>query len=155
MCLTRRHVLAMLGAGGGFFLISFGVWAAGNDEKAIIALFNQIRREHGLGMMVADAQLEAVASSQAQLMAKKGKLSHVVGWGNGFKARLRKAGVRGFAAENIAAGQKDFRAAFAAWMASHGHRRNMLDPRFSCYGLAYASTSAKPDYRYWAIVLGR
>jgi len=154
MHVTRRHLLTMLGAGGGLCLLPFGLQAA-EAEKEITALFNQIRREHGLGMVISDSQLETVASTQAQLMAKKGKLSHAVGWGNGFQARLRKARVRGFAAENIAAGQKDFRAAFAAWMASKGHRQNMLDRHVARYGLAYASAPTRPDYRYWAIVLGR
>jgi len=151
MELTRR---AFLLAGGAFALLPFGALAANNEELAITALFNQIRREHGVGEMVADNRLESAARTQARLMARKGKLSHTVGWGKGFKARLRKVGIRGAAAENIAAGQPDFRAVFAAWMRSPNHRRNMLDHGFSRYGLAYATSPKRPDYRYWALLLG-
>jgi uncharacterized protein YkwD len=38
-------------------------------------------------------------------------------------------------------------------MASPGHRRNMLDPRFSRYGLAHAGDGN--GQRYWALVLAR
>jgi len=152
MQVKRRGVLLAVAA---CLLSPRSLLAKTNDGQAVTLLFNQIRRAHGVGMMMADDQLEHMAQYQAHLMAGKGKLSHAIGWGNGFKARLRKAGVKGAAAENIAAGQQHFRAVFAAWMASPGHRRNMLDGRFSRYGLAYATSSTRPDYRYWAIVLGR
>src|SRR5690606_21627539 len=102
-------------------------------------LFNEIRKAHGRPERATATKLEAAALFQARLMASHQKISHSVGWGNSFGARIKKAGIRGPAAENLAAGQTSTKAAFDAWMKSPGHRRNMLDPIFSRYGLAWAT----------------
>lgn len=125
--------------------------AAGEDPTR---LFNEIRKAHGLPVMATDNKLEAAALFQARLMASHQKISHSVGWGNSFGARIKKAEIRGPAAENLAAGQTSTKAAFDAWMKSPGHRRNMLDPIFSRYGLAWATPENKPHYIYWAMILG-
>ncbi|MBV2142434.1 CAP domain-containing protein [Falsochrobactrum sp. TDYN1] len=117
-------------------------------------LFNQIRKAHGLPLMATNSRLEQAALYQARRMAGHGKVSHSVGWGNGFVARLKKAGIRGPAAENVASGQTDTRAVFDAWMNSPGHRKNMLDPIFAHYGLAWATPESNPRYIYWAMMLG-
>ncbi len=39
-------------------------------------------------------------------------------------------------------------------MKSPGHRKNMLDPTFEHYGLAWATPENKPTYIYWAMMLG-
>ena len=44
---------------------------------------------------------------------------------------------------------------FEMWMNSPPHRRNMLDARFTRFGLAYVRDGAKADWRYWALVLGK
>ncbi len=79
-------------------------FAAGSNDPTDI--FNAIRKAHGLPMMATDTRLEQAALYQAKRMASHGKIGHSVGWGNGFVARLRKAGIRGPAAENVASGQK-------------------------------------------------
>jgi uncharacterized protein YkwD len=117
-------------------------------------LFNQIRRQHGLGLMETDRKLENAALYQAKRMASHGKMGHSIGWGNGFVARLKQAGIHGAAAENVAVGQRSTEAVYKAWMNSPGHRKNMLDPAFNRYGLAWAAPEAKPNYIYWAMVLG-
>lgn len=150
--LSRRDVL--FGALSGTVCICMGpAHAARADEAA--ALLNEIRHASGLGSMAVDARLEGAARYQARRMAQYRRVSHAIGRGNGFVARLRKAGIHGPAAENLCAGQKDVRSAFKAWMNSPGHRRNILDPEFAHYGLARAVAEDKTDYVYWAMVLGR
>lgn len=149
--LSRRDVL--LWALSGTVCICMGPAHAARADAAA-ALLNEIRRANRLGSMAADSRLEEAARYQARRMAQYRKVSHAVGWGNGFVARLRKAGIHGPAAENLCAGQKDIRSAFKAWMNSPGHRRNILDPEFAHYGLARAEAEDKPDYIYWAMVLG-
>ena len=68
-----------------------------------------------------------------------------------FKARLKRVGYRGLAAENIARGQKSLGRVLAGWMKSPGHRRNMLHPRMRYFGLAAAKNGGR---NYWAMVLG-
>lgn len=124
-------------------------------EDEVTKLFNAIRKENGLSSMSPDALLQKAARDQADRMAEKQKMGHSIGWGNDFGARVRRFGIRGAAAENVAAGQPDLQTVFKAWMNSKGHRKNMLDPEFSHYGLAYAVSPQKPSYRYWALVLGK
>lgn len=113
-----------------------------------------IRTENGLAALSADPALERAALQQAGYMAETRKMAHTTRLGRDFASRLKDNGIRGAAAENIASGQKDLGTLFTAWKNSSGHRRNMLDPRFSKYGLAYVA-EGESGRRYWALVLGR
>ncbi|MFD1988066.1 CAP domain-containing protein, partial [Mesorhizobium newzealandense] len=44
---------------------------------------------------------------------------------------------------------------FDIWVHSPGHRRNMLDPRFTRFGLAYVRDGRDSAIRYWSLVLGK
>ena len=110
-----------------------------------------IRSANGLGPLTPDPALERAAMQQAGYMASSGRMSHSTSWTRGFASRIRGNGIHGPAAENIARGQWDINQVFASWMASSPHRRNLLDPRFSHFGLAYAEAGTQ---RYWALVLG-
>lgn len=111
-----------------------------------------IRSANGLNKLVSDARLEKAALQQAGYMARAGRMAHTTGRGKDFAARMKDNGVEGAAAENIARGRMDMDKLFSMWMNSQGHRRNMLDPRFSRFGLAYVRDG---DQKYWALVVGR
>lgn len=113
-----------------------------------------IRTENGLPALSSDPVLERAALQQAGYMAQTGRMTHTTRLGRDFASRIRDNGIEGAAAENIASGQKDLGSLFTAWKNSAGHRRNILDPRFSRYGLAYTA-DANSGRRYWALVLGR
>ena len=113
-----------------------------------------IRAENGLGPLTADRTLERAALQQAGYMASSGRMDHDTGWGKDFASRMKDNGVEGAAAENLAHGRMEPGKVFSMWMNSDGHRRNMLDPRFSKFGLAYVR-EAGGDRKYWALVLGR
>jgi uncharacterized protein YkwD len=114
-----------------------------------------IRASAGLPALVPDAQLEQAALQQAGYMASRGRMSHTTGWGKDFASRMKDNEVHGTAGENIAEGRFDQQKLFDIWMHSDGHRRNMLDPDFSRFGLAYVRDGRDPTLRYWALVLGR
>lgn len=114
-----------------------------------------IRSEHGLPPLRSDPMLEKAALQQAAYMAQSGRMDHTTGWGKDFATRMRANGIDGAAAENIAYGGMAPDELFTRWMNSPGHRRNMLDPRFSRFGLAYAREASDARRRYWALVLGR
>lgn len=124
-----------------------GASAAGQSALA------QIRSSNGLPPLAADPALEQAALHQAGYMARSGRMAHTTGWGKNFVSRMRADGVRGAAAENVAYGDMDPPEVFSRWMNSAGHRRNMLDPAFSRFGLAYVREAANPQRRYWALVL--
>jgi len=127
---------------------------AGASSSATATLAG-IRSSAGLPALVPDAQLEQAALQQAGYMASRERMSHTTGWGKDFASRMKDNGVRGAAAENIAEGRFDQQKLFDIWMHSAGHRRNMLDPDFSRFGLAYVRDGRDPTLRYWSLVLGR
>lgn len=105
--------------------------------------------------MAPDSQLEQAALQQAHFMAGAGRMEHTTGWGKDFASRVSDNGIEGAAAENIAQGRMDLTRLFDMWMNSPPHRRNMLDPRFTRFGLAYVADAKRPDWRYWALVMGK
>jgi uncharacterized protein YkwD len=105
---------------------------------------NGFRSSHGLAQLGSDANLTALASEHAGDMAKRNSLDH-----DGFMTRR---GPRGARAENVAYGCKDTPCVIQQWVNSSGHRKNMLIPTLTKYGLASAtSTSGR---KYWALELG-
>ena len=97
--------------------------------------------------------MEQAALQQAAYMARTGSMEHTTGWGKDFARRMKSNGVDAPAAENIAQGRMDMDRLFSMWMNSSGHRKNMLDPRFNRFGLAYAGEA--DGRKYWALVVGK
>jgi len=110
-----------------------------------------IRSSYGLSTLSPDATLEQAALEQAKLMAGAGTMNHTARLGKSFGRRVRGNGIEGAAAENIAHGSFGMDELFQRWMNSPGHRRNMLNPAYTRYGLASASEAN--GKRYWALIL--
>jgi uncharacterized protein YkwD len=55
-------------------------------------------------------------------------------------------------AENVAAGQTTAEEVVNTWLASPGHCANLMNPRYSEMGIAYAVNSASEKGIYWAQV---
>jgi uncharacterized protein YkwD len=115
----------------------------GTPETAATTL-NGFRSAHGRTVLRSDATLAAMASSHAADMARRDRLDHA-----GF---MEQRGPRGARAENVAWGCADSACAIRQWAKSSGHRRNMLLPGLTRYGLASATSSS--GKRYWALALG-
>jgi uncharacterized protein YkwD len=114
----------------------------------------EIRSSNGLQPLAADPALEQAALDQAKLMVRAGKMNHTTGIGRSFASRMSDYETNGGAAENIAYGAFGTDELFRRWMNSPGHRRNMLNPTFTRYGLASAKET-NGNRRYWALVLAR
>ncbi len=133
---------------------AFSVMSHAEDEfsqQNMLSAVNAIREQHNVAQLQPHPQLQEMARKQSRLMARFGKMSHKVIWFNGFQARLRRAGYRGLAAENIAEGQQTLQKVLQTWMNSPGHRRNMLHPRMRYFGMALAKGKGR---NYWTLVLG-
>lgn len=127
------------------------------SEREAAAAINAIRAGHGAGPVAASDRLGIVASQQARLMARNDELAHEVRAGRDLAGRIERAGYRGIAGENISAGYASLADVLEAWLASPGHRRNLLDSRFTEFGIAAARVSGGRVSRYgtyWALVLG-
>lgn len=98
--------------------------------------FTAVRASQGLGGLRSNAGLDRIALAHSQDMAVNGYISHVDRSGQRAQGRVRKAGVTNCGiGENIAQGQSSVEEVVAAWMASPGHRRNLLNRDYASYGI--------------------
>lgn len=146
-------------------LLSFGVIAScgtpritpggnGSDQTdATLGYINDLRKQKGLKPLARDPAAAQAALSQAARMAKAGKMSHLIGIGDSFLARMKGDGVPLPAAENIAVGQDSAERAYTAWFNSPKHLENMLGPNYSGLGVAVMRNPASGNRPYWAMVL--
>src|SRR3954469_14631877 len=105
---------------------------------------NGFRASHGLSQLSTDSALTALASEHAGDMARRDSLDH-----DGF---MTSRGPRGARAENVAYGCKESACVIQQWVNSSGHRKNMLIPSLTRYGLASA---VSPSGRtYWTLLGG-
>ena len=105
---------------------------------------NGFRASHGLSQLNTDGALTALASEHAADMARRERLDH-----DGFMTRR---GPRGARAENVAYGCKESACVIQQWVNSSGHRKNMLIPGLTRYGLASATSPS--GKKYWTLLVG-
>jgi uncharacterized protein YkwD len=95
---------------------------------------NQVRLAHGVHPLRADGRLERAARSHSSKMLSAGVFFH-----GAFNARIRSVGVRApRLGENLAWGMgrgSRARAIVRMWLASPGHRRNLLDGGYRLVGV--------------------
>jgi hypothetical protein len=91
-------------------------------EAATLAAINDARQAQSLGPLSAAPQLAELAREHSQRMAREQRLTH-----DGFDDRRRRAG-GGACVENVAMGYSAAAPLVAAWLATAGHRRNLLAP---------------------------
>mgnify|MGYP001160573743 CR=1 FL=1 len=101
--------------------------------------------------------LTKAALRHAESMASEGYFDHVDRQGRTVGARARAAGYRyRVVGENLAAGHRSIEEAIRGWLLSASHCRNLIDPRFTEFGIARVdSRNADDRYgAYWTLVLG-
>jgi uncharacterized protein YkwD len=115
--------------------------SAGPADPAIqelLRLVNAKRRSVRCPELKWDNQLALVALKHSRDMVSRNFFGHTNPDGKGPFERLQESKVVfSAAAENIASGPKTGRQVFETWLSSPGHRKNMLDCRFTRHGVAY------------------
>jgi uncharacterized protein YkwD len=100
----------------------------------LLTVMNEARMAHGLRPLHADRRLEHAAREHSSKMLRTGILFH-----GAFDARIRSVGVRApRVGENLAWGAGRLsraRTVVRMWLASPGHRRNLLDPGYRLVGV--------------------
>lgn len=130
------------------------VTRAATDSTAVGAAsattrINAPRRAAGLPALARSGALDAAARAHAADMERNGFFGHRGSDGRGHGQRIRGAGYRHcYASENIAQGVGGPRTVLGAWLDSPGHRRNLLSPKATEYGLAQRGAS-------WVAVFAR
>ena len=128
----------------------------GATVSRIFDLINAQRRHQGLPALVYNAQLDQMATIQAQNMAHFQKMAHVIPEASlpTMTDRARYVAYPfGRLAENVALGFPDAETVVQGWMTSKGHRANILNSDVLETGIAIARSSA--GGLYYCQVFGR
>jgi uncharacterized protein YkwD len=148
--ISRRAALQQIAAVAllpGFIVMQTVETEAASLQSEAAKHLNAYRAQASLAPLSSDTHLVRAASAQCAIMIAHGKIGHGFGPGTSFSERMFRAGVApGYQAENVARGQRGVAEVMQAWMNSSGHRRNMLDPQMTSFGIASKS-------RYWALDL--
>ncbi len=121
-----------------------------SQASTVTDVVNAARKGKGRKAIQRSSRLDAVAASHANDMAKRGYFSHVSPNGSKPSDRARRAGYRYcLIAENIANGYPTVAQVMNGWMKSSGHRKNILLPKVTEFGLARAPGDT------WVMVLAK
>ena len=113
---------------------------------------NEFRAKNGLKPVSYDSSLVSMASRQVVVMASKDVLSHEVD--GDFIKRMNANGFRDAeGAENVGAGHASVENAINSWIASPGHRSNMLLKNATRVGVVRADAPWSRYRNYWALVI--
>jgi uncharacterized protein YkwD len=104
-------------------------------EVRMLDLVNEERRTRGLRPLRADPEAAAVARAHSIDMFRRGYFSHVTPEGANPFERMRRAGLRYFAAGENLALARSLGMAHQGLMHSPGHRANILRPAFGRVGI--------------------
>lgn len=111
---------------------------------------NRHRNGAGLPALNVSRELTAAAQLHADDMARRRRMSHAGKDGSTVAARISYQGYRWRrAGENVAAGYRDVESVMKGWMASTGHRMNILGD-FRDVGVGHAV--ARDGTPYWCVV---
>ena len=128
------------------------VAAAEADHSADLAreveLINAARQTAGLTALAFSPLLSDAAQNYSQVLASGTCFEHSCGAVPDFAERIGQAGYTGWTAiaENIAAGYPTPEAVVAGWMASAGHRANILSASYSEIGVGVVNGGTYGTY---------
>ena len=119
----------------------------------LVTQSNQSRARAGCGQLKVNQALIAASVRHSSYMATTGRFSHTGNGGSNFAVRARAAGYGAAMGENIGWGYRTSSAMFKAWMASPGHRANILNCSAKSVGVGVVY--AKNGTPYYTQVFGR
>ena len=123
------------------------------EERKVIALTNKRREAHGCDPLGYRKSLRTAARRHTNRMAEAGELSHQLPGEPDLGRRVTNAGYKNWTmvAENIAVGYPTPRAVVRGWMASEGHRENILNCRLKHIGVGLVRADG---VAWWTQVFG-
>jgi uncharacterized protein YkwD len=116
----------------------------------VLGQLNQIRTQHGLTPLTLSPNLTRAAHAHSQEMVEKGYFAHESADGSLFWKRIQAYYPEGSGSwsvgENLfwTSGSASVSGSVQAWMASPGHRANILDPNWRQIGIAAVSSPDAP-----------
>lgn len=113
----------------------------------VVQQTNWYRAQAGCGPVSPSGSLSAAAQGHVNDMAANGYFSHTSQDGRTFDQRIRAAGYSAPGGENLARGQTSVSQVMKEWMASAGHRANIVNCSFRTIGVGQVGV-------YWAQEFG-
>ena len=116
-------------------------------QQEMLQAVNAERAKAGAGPLVLEDRLTRAAQDWSQFMSDHSYMGHFAPDGSGPGQRIAATGYpfRTWG-ENVAFGQENVQAVMAAWLASPGHRTNILNPAFKEVGFGLAQGAGSPYY---------
>jgi uncharacterized protein YkwD len=132
-------------------LLNSSLAKAGDNVWDLVDAMNQARQENGLAPLQTDQRLLNSSATHARDMAQRNYFSHFTpeGWDAGLRiygwGYPRSAGI----GENIAGGHPDPWSVVQGWLASPGHRANLLNPAYKTVGAGHYYQPGSTYVNYW------
>ena len=124
--------------------------AAAANAAALRDMINAARAKAGIAPVALSPRATKAAQAFACEISARRNIDHIGNDGSNVADRLARVGVRvSVVAENTADRFTTPAKAMAAWMASTGHRNNILTPEATQMGIG----QAEGDYPTWVLVL--
>ncbi|GAB1642225.1 CAP domain-containing protein [Krasilnikovia sp. MM14-A1259] len=150
---TLRKMVTTVGvllAGAGASVAALSVSAAPASAAAVststlqtqlVTYTNNTRVRAGCKAIRVDSRLLLAARGHSAYQAQTNRMSHIGSHGSSFVDRAHAAGYRYPQSENVAYGYRTASETMKAWMASPGHRANILNCQAKSFavGVIYAS----------------
>lgn len=118
----------------------------------VVSLTNDERSRNGCSALQVDDRLTAAAQGHSEDMAERNYFSHDSPEGDGPGDRARAHDYPWWSGENIARGYRSAQQVVDGWMASDGHRANILNCQSVAIGVGVADS---PRGLYWTQMFGR
>jgi uncharacterized protein YkwD len=120
-------------------------------QRQVIEQTNKERLKAGLPALKAQAILTRSATWMARDLATHRYFDHTDSTGRTMVDRIEEFKYENYCAigENIAMGQQTPKEVVAAWMASPGHRANILSRDYSEIGVGYVPAPGHPNQGFW------
>src|SRR3954471_14568503 len=112
------------------------ITTSSRDAGQAATMISRYRAAHGLGPVKVDAQLGRAAEHQARAVAMAGELTH-----GDFASRMKEYGMRGSAAEHLAAGEDTLEGAGYWGKSPPGHNATLRLADASRIGLVRADST--------------
>lgn len=121
----------------------------------MLAEINAERARVGAAPLTLCATLGTAAQAHSADQAAARTMTHTGSDGSTLGTRAERAGYRGWngLGENVAYGYTSVEAVMSGWMASPGHKANLLNTAYTHVGVGRASASNGVDY--WTQDFGR
>jgi uncharacterized protein YkwD len=131
-----------------------GVVQADTRASQVFELTNLERAAAGVPPLLLSPELTQAAQDYAEVLAGGDCFGHACGPQADLRSRVERSGYTDWTrlGENIAAGQRSPVEVMAAWMASPGHRANILNPAFREIGLGVVNRGRFG--LYWVQIFG-